>query len=132
MNNIETVKKLYELFALNDNQAIRQLFDENIEWNQMKGFPGGGQYKGVDPIFTKVYAGFREHWMGWKGTINRYIDSGDGVFVVGVYEGTYKSTGKYMKADFACEYKVKDGKITQFNQYTDTFLIGQAMGLTKP
>jgi uncharacterized protein len=35
-----------------------------------------------------------------------------------------------MKADFACEYKVSNGKIIEFNQYTDTFLIGQAMGLT--
>jgi len=67
----------------------------------------------------------------WKATITRYIDSGDGVFVIGFYEGTYNETGKYMKADFACEYKIKDDKITEFNKYTDTFLIGQAMGLTK-
>ena len=36
-----------------------------------------------------------------------------------------------MKADFVCEYKVRDGKITKFNQYTDALLIGQAMELTK-
>jgi uncharacterized protein len=36
-----------------------------------------------------------------------------------------------MKSEFACEYKVKDGRNTEFNQYTDTFLIGQAMELTK-
>ena len=36
-----------------------------------------------------------------------------------------------MKSEFACEYKVNDGKITEFNQYTDTFLIGQAMGINK-
>lgn len=34
-----------------------------------------------------------------------------------------------MKSDFACEYKVNNGKITEFNQYTDTFVIGQVMGL---
>ena len=36
-----------------------------------------------------------------------------------------------MKSDFACEYKIKNGKITEFNQFTDTFLIGQATGMTK-
>jgi ketosteroid isomerase-like protein len=131
MGNIETVKKMYELFATKDNNEIRKIFDENIKWNQMKGFPGGGQHIGADAVFEKVFGGFRENWTNWKATITRYIDSGDGVFVIGFYEGTFNATGKFMKSDFACEYKVKDGKITEFNQYTDTFLIGQAMGLTK-
>jgi uncharacterized protein len=131
MGNIETVKKMYELFATKDNNAIRQIFDEKIKWNQMKGFPGGGQHIGADAVFEKVFGGFRQNWTNWKATITRYIDSGDGVFVIGFYEGTFNATGKHMKSDFACEYKVKDGKITEFNQYTDTFLIGQAMGLTK-
>jgi uncharacterized protein len=131
MTNIETVKEMYNLFATKNNDAIRQIFDENIQWNQMKGFPNGGKHIGADAIFENVFAGFRQHWTDWKATITRYIDSGDGVFVIGFYEGTFKATGKYMKADFACEYKVSNGKITEFNQYTDTFLIGEAMGLTK-
>ncbi len=130
MGNTETVKKMYELFAAKDNEGIRNIFDKNIAWNQMKGFPNGGQYTGADAIFDKVFGEFRQHWTDWKATITRYIDSGDGVFVIGFYEGTYNHTAKSMKADFACKYKVKDGKITAFNQYTDTFLIGQAMGLT--
>jgi ketosteroid isomerase-like protein len=97
----------------------------------MKGFPGGGQYVGADAVFENVFGEFRKNWTDWKATIIRYIDSGDGAFVVGYYEGTYTATQKYMKSDFACEYKVNKGKITEFNQYTDTFLIAQAMGLTK-
>jgi uncharacterized protein len=130
MENIAVVKEMYALFAAKDNDAIRQIFDENIKWNQMKGFPGGGRHIGADTIFAKVFGGFIQHWTNWKATITRYIDSGDGVFVIGFYEGTFNATGKYMKADFACEYKVKNGKIAEFNQYTDTFLIAQAMGLT--
>jgi uncharacterized protein len=97
----------------------------------MKGFPGGGQHQGPEAVFENVFEGFRKNWSDWKATIARYIDSGDGVFMIGYYEGTYKTTGRYMKAEFAYEYKVRQGKITEFNQYTDTFLIGQAMGLTK-
>lgn len=131
MENTEVVKKMYELFAAKDYQGIREIFDERIEWNQMKGFPGGGQYVGADAVFLNVFDGFAQHWKDWKATISRYIDSGDGAFVIGYYEGTFRSTGKYMKADFACEYKVKNGKITAFHQYTDTFLIARAMDLTK-
>ncbi|WP_082632197.1 nuclear transport factor 2 family protein [Algoriphagus resistens] len=131
MENIETIKTMYDAFEKKDYDAIRQLFDVNIEWNQMKGFPGGGQHTGVDAVFKKVFDGFGKDWINWKATILRYFDTGEGVFVIGFYEGTYVTTGKSMKSDFVCEYKVKDGKIAEFNQYTDTFLIGQAMGLTK-
>lgn len=122
---------MYELFASKDNDAIRLIFDKNIRWNQMKGFPGGGKHIGADAVFENVFQGFRQNWTNWKATVSRYIDSIDGVIVLGFYEGTYKATGKYMKSDFACEYIVNEGKIIEFNQYTDTFLIGQAMGLTK-
>jgi uncharacterized protein len=131
MGTIETVKKMYALFAANDTTALHQLFDENIKWNQMRGFPGGGQHRGKKAVLEKVFNGFNQDWTNWKATITRYIAIGDGVFVIGTYEGTYTRTGKYMQSDFASEYKVKDGKITEFNQYTDTFVIAQAMGLTK-
>lgn len=130
-NKIATVQKMYELFASQDNEALRSIFDEKIKWNQMKGFPGGGQYVGADAVFDQVFYGFRQSWTTWKATVTRYIDSGEGVIVIGFYEGFYRATGKSMKADFACEYKVKNGKITEFNQYTDTFLIGKAMELIK-
>ncbi len=131
MHNIATVKRMYELFATRDHESIRQIFDEHIRWNQMKGFPGGGQYIGADAVFKNVFNQFSSDWTNWRATIERFIDSGDGVFVIGFYEGTYNATGKYMKSDFACEYKVKDGKIMEFNQYTDTFMIAEAMGLVK-
>jgi uncharacterized protein len=131
MTNIETVKEMYQLFADKNYEGIRNIFDERIEWNQMKGFPNGGQYIGADAIFENVFAAFSKNWTGWKATIKRYIDSGDGVFVIGFYEGTFNATQKYMKADFACEYKIENKKITVFNQYTDTFLIAAAMDLVK-
>ena len=45
MGNIETVKRMYELFDTKDNNAIRQIFDENIKWHQMKGFPWWATYR---------------------------------------------------------------------------------------
>ncbi|RYZ49082.1 MAG: nuclear transport factor 2 family protein, partial [Chitinophagaceae bacterium] len=87
MENIETVKKMYECFAANDNEAIRAIFEEAIEWNQMKGFPGGGRFIGADAIFENVFGVFKRDWANWKATITRFIDSGDGVFVIGFYEG---------------------------------------------
>jgi len=130
MSNIETVERMYALFAAGNPDAIRGIFAEDVRWNMMPGFPGGGQHVGVDAIFEQVFGYFSANWTGWKAINTRLIDTGDGVFVIGYYEGTYTATGKFMRADFASEYNVANGKITAFTQYTDTFLIAQAMGLT--
>ncbi|GAB3220905.1 nuclear transport factor 2 family protein [Spirosoma arcticum] len=82
----------------------------------MKGFPGGGQHVGIDAIFEQAFSYLRANWTGWKAITTRLIDTGDGVFVIGYYEGTYTATGNFMKADFASEYKVANGKITEFTR----------------
>jgi uncharacterized protein len=127
MTKLDTINRMYELFAAQNNAAIRAIFSEDIKWNQMKGFPNGGQYIGPDAVFENVFNQFSEKWTGWKAVTERMIETEEGVITQGYYEGTYKATGRYMKAEFMSEYKVKDGLITEFNQYTDTFLIAEAM-----
>lgn len=83
----------------------------------------------MDAVFEHVFGYFSANWTGWKAITTRFIDSGDGVFLVGYYEGNYKATSKSVRAGFASEYKVANGKITEYNQYTDTFLVAQAMDL---
>jgi uncharacterized protein len=131
MKNIKIVQRLYELFAAKDYLGIREIFDQSIKWNQMAGFPGGGRYLGADEVFDEVFYKFSRDWTIWKVTITRYIQADEGVFVIGYYEGTYAATGRYMKADFACEYRIFEGKVIEFNQFADTFLIAKAMDLTK-
>ncbi len=131
MDNLETVREMYARFAAGNTETIRGIFAENLRWNMMKGFPGGGRYVGIEAVFEHVFGYFGAHWTDWKATSTRFIDSGDGVFVVGYYEGTYKATGKSVRAAFTSEYKVANGKITEYNQFTDTFLVAQAMDLTK-
>lgn len=128
MKNIEIVINLYELFAKKDQQAIRAIFEENIEWTQMKGFPNGGHYVGADAIFKNVFAGFRDNWEDWKAVVTEYIDAGDSVFAMGYYEGIFKQTGSYVKAEFTHRYVLENQKIKKFTQFTDTFLLAKAMG----
>lgn len=118
---------MYELFATRNLEAIREIFDPDIAWNMMKGFPQGGQYNGVEEVFKNLFGGFITDWKEWKAVSTRFVDIREGVFVIGYYEGIYIATNKYVKADFITEYKIKDEKITEYNQYTDTLLIWQAM-----
>ena len=126
-SNSAIIRDLYQKFAQRDTEGIRKLFDQNIEWFQMKGFPNGGHYKGSEQIFKHVFQGFREHWTGWKATVTELLESGDSVFAIGFYEGTYNKTGKAVHAEFVHHYTLKGAKIIRFEQYTDTYLVAKAM-----
>ena len=121
---------MYSLFAQRDDEGIRRLFDPEIEWVQMEGFPGGGRHFGADAILEGAFTGLREQWEGWKAVVERYLDAGDFVVALGFYEGTYGSTGRSMRAEFAHLVGLKDGRIVRFVQYTDTFKVAEAIGLT--
>jgi hypothetical protein len=45
---------------------------------------------------------------------------GDSVVVEGRYTGKFNATGADLDAQFCHVFKVADGKITSFQQYTDT------------
>ncbi len=127
--NVETVREMYRLFARRDNEGIRRLFDPEIEWVQMEGFPRGGRYVGADAIFDGVFAGFRERWEDWRAVVERYLDAGGCVVALGFYEGEYRSTGRSVRAEFARLIELEGGRIVRFVQYTDTLKVAEAMGL---
>lgn len=82
---------------------------------------------GVDAVFAHVFPYFRQHWTNWQAHSTRLVETADGVWVVGYYEGAYTATGRAVRAEFASEYQIRNGKITEYNQYTDTRLVAQAM-----
>lgn len=130
MKNPEIVERLFQCLANGNMGAAGDLMDENIIWNQMKGFPSGGQYCGRELVFEKVFASFSKHWTGWSAAVNRYVDCNDTVFAIGCYEGTYRATGSFVVADFCSIFILRDGRVVYFQQYADTFLIARAMGMT--
>ena len=58
--------------------------------------------------------------------VRTFLEDGDKVAAFGVYSGTYKATGKSMRAEFAHLYVLKGGKIQSMNQYVDTVLVARA------
>ncbi len=126
-NHLNIIKQLYDYFAAKDMESIRNLFDEQISWKQMDGFPNGGHHIGADAIFKNVFQGFSDHWTGWKAVIEEFKDAGDTIFAIGYYEGTYNTTQKSMRAAFIHKYVIANNKVISFEQYTDTKLVADAM-----
>lgn len=127
MSNVDTVRRLYDAFALRDAPTIRRLFHPDIEWVQNEGFPGGGRHVGADAVLNDVFATFRAEWAEWKAVVTQWLDAGATVIAIGEYRGTHKATGKSTVAAFAHVYDLREGRIVRFRQYTDTAKVAEAM-----
>lgn len=127
MNNLEIVQRLYVAFATKDRETILNLFAPDIEWIQNEGFPGGGRHVGAETVLNDVFARFRVDWKSWEASVGEWIDSGEKIIALGEYRGTHQRTGKTMRAAFAHIYRIANGRIIKFQQFTDTLKIAEAV-----
>jgi hypothetical protein len=58
----------------------------------------------------------------------KLIDAGDTVVAEGRYKGTMKATGTPIDAQFAHVWRLREGRIIRFQQYTDTGQWARAAG----
>jgi ketosteroid isomerase-like protein len=126
MANLEIVQQLYAAFAARDRETILQIFAPDIEWIQNDGFPDGGRHVGAETVLDDVFAKFRTDWDKWQAIVEEWLDAGETIIALGEYRGTHKHSGKAMTAAFAHVYRVQDGRITKFQQFTDTLKVAEA------
>lgn len=126
-SNLQIVQQLYTAFATKDREALLHILSPDIEWNQNEGFPGGGRHVGATTVLDNVFAKFRVEWETWEAPVREWLDAGDTIVAIGEYRGKHKGTGKTMQAAFAHIYRVTSGRITKFQQFTDTAMIAEAM-----
>lgn len=125
--NIAIVRELYISFNQGNDYRIAQLSSQDIRWNQMDGFPGRGICVGISEVLGHVFAGLRSEWTDWQSVANDFFSFGETVFVKGYYSGTHRVSRKAFIVPFIGEYRINEGRISEFNQFTDTFRIVQAM-----
>lgn len=66
-------------------------------------------------------------WDGYRADPESFVADGDQVVAFGVYSGTYRATGRHMAARFVHHWRLSDGRVVRFEQYTDTALVRAAM-----
>ena len=130
MSNIAPVKALYAAFATGDMPAALATMAPDIVWNEAENYPYADRnpYVGPEAVLMGVFARIGGDWDGFSATSEEMIDGGDTIVSLGHYAGTNKATGKRMRAQFAHVFRVKNGKIASFQQYTDTLGTAIAMG----
>jgi ketosteroid isomerase-like protein len=126
-SNVDTIRGCYEAFARGDGEAAVAPFAEDIEWTEAAGFPTAGTYHGVPAVVENVFGPILSDWDGFRIEIERLLDAGDSVVMVGTYRGTWRATGKAMSARAVHVWDLRDGKAIRFEQFVDTLEVAEAL-----
>jgi ketosteroid isomerase-like protein len=119
MSNIELIRKFYDAFKNKESEKYPLFCDENIEWITMDGMPNGGIYVGLKAIFDDYFPCMLKNFSEFHVFTEKFLDAVDHVIVIGRYQGISKK-GRNFDVPFLHVYQIKDNKITQFRQFTDT------------
>ncbi len=123
MNNLETLKHGYQLFAEHNIEGVLAMYHDNIVWDMCTGYPfveGDGRLIGHQAVVEGVFAKIPEHYDNFNIEVSDFVDGGDKIVMVGFYTGTWKATGKKFKANATHTWTFKDGKAAAFFQAVDT------------
>ena len=106
------------------------LFDEQIEWREAEGNPyqpDGAPWFGPEAVLQKLFMRIGQEWDSFAVTPGNYTVVDGGVLMEGRYTGTYKATGRSMDVQVAHVLKMRDNKVTKFQQYVDTAALHAGM-----
>jgi uncharacterized protein len=124
------VRSLYDAVEAGDHTAIRSCLDEDVRWRQAAAaVPAAGEeLVGAEALLEGVIRPFERDWEGFTEELDELVASGDLVVATGTYRGTYRPTGRSLVAEFCHVWRVTDGRIAGFRQFTDTAAFAAATG----
>jgi len=128
-DNVEIVRSSYEIIARQDISRLLEIWDPQIEWREAEGHPysDGNPYIGPDRILDGVFSRLGGEWEDFTAHPEEFLAQGDTVVVIGRYTGTYKSTGRPLDAQVVHVYRLRDGKVISFQQFSDTAQFARVM-----
>ena len=123
VSNSEIIKDIYTNFASGNAEAVLATLDSNIEWNEAENFiyADKNPYKGRTAIAEGVFSRLGSEWEYFKITDMKITEMDNNmVLMTGRYNAKNKTTGKLLNSQAAHVWTLKNGKVTRFQQFTDT------------
>lgn len=131
-DNASRMEELYAAFARGEVQTVLDAMDPQIEWNEAEhvtfwtGQPFVGPQAVLEGVFARIPETFGD---SFRIEPHRFVDCGSTVLVEARYRGIAQATGKELDAQVAHVWDFgADGKVTRFQQYTDTWAFADVTG----
>ena len=113
MGNREIIEAHYAAGAQGDLAGMMADFDPRIRWVEAAGFP-------------LVFAVIAGEWDGFGMRVDELHEDGDTVIAIGRYVATHRRSGRALDARTVHIWRLTGGRITGFEQLTDTRLVAEA------
>ena len=123
----ETLAALYAAFASGDGDTLAALIGDCL-WVEASGGPYGGTYRGLAEVAENVFGPIGRDVADFTAIPDEILPVGDNrALALGHYRGS-TATGP-LEIRFAHLATVEGGRITRFEQFTDTHQWRQAVGI---
>ena len=119
--NIAVVQQAFDHFSKGNISGILENCTDDIQW---------GSYDNPDVPYASVYKGKNgvvEFFSNLSGSVdyenfetNKFYGDQDMVFVLGNHKGRVKTTGKKFGHDFVMQFRLRDGKVSNFFAWVDS------------
>ena len=124
--NVQVVKDFFRAIGNGDKQRVLALVAEDIEWIVPgEDWPLAGTHRGHAGLAVVLQKASEEVETTYPGPPD-FVAQGDRVLVIGVATGKIKATNKPFKDDWVFDITVRDGKVTNIQEYVDTQALARA------
>jgi ketosteroid isomerase-like protein len=126
--NGDLVQRFYTIFLAGDIEAVLQLLSPDFElmYSGPSLIPAAGTWNGHEGFRNWAEAALQGHLPPESVDFEEFIVQGDKVAVPGHVSLRVKTTRKTCETDFLHLFSVRDGKITRWRDFFDTFAVAQA------
>ena len=127
--NVTLVQTLYAAFKRGDIAPIIAAMAADVVWTvhgRPKDHPALGTTKAPAGV-QKFFGIIADTQTATDFSPRDFYATGDKVFVLGHYDWTFRKSGKTVSADWVHIFTIKDGKVTSFDEFTDTAQFADAM-----
>ena len=126
--NTQTVQAAYALFSKGDIPNLLALFSDDIEFivpGAPALIPYAGVYRGKEAVAT-FFARLHEAVDFERFEPMEYLAQGESVVALGYGKARVRATGQSTEEEWAHVFRLREGKVGRFQEYTDTAALVQA------
>ena len=128
--NRDLIQGLYDAFARGDAGHVLGCLHADVQWMEAEGGPLADRnpYSSPMAVGEGVFGRILGQFDDFSARPESLVAGGDTVLAQGRYGGTHKESGAVLDAQFAHVWTIRDGKVSRFQQYTDTHQWLEVMG----
>jgi ketosteroid isomerase-like protein len=124
--NVQIVKDFFAAMGGSDRQGLLALCAEDIEWIiPGEDWPLAGTYRGHPGLADLLQKASKNMETSFPNP-PEFVAQGDRVLVVGFARGKVKATNRTFEDHFVFAITVRNGKLTNIQEYVDTQALARA------